>query len=371
MVDRIDNSFFNPTEQVSTSDVQQSTGTYKGQEVSVKTDATSLLSDSAEEVTFVASEKVETKLAKRKIQNNKDIKSSATQQAEYFIKKLPDIGNIEKLKEFLLDLKANNFKNRDQVLQEAGKFFKDFSHQFAALSFINEEIKDDEDFAELAGFVQEAISGLLEEHGSEIRATLNIADAVIPAREQGLGDTKELRQFYKDTILDYEDITKTFKDIKEKYPDENLFKSIDFLMTAIGADLTASDSSISKTELQKINDDIFQLRLLGNIHDDCSRLLNKMQKEFRLSFNTDSIGLMSSLLEFKEQKSLLDTTVFRFADTTISGDIEAKIYFLRELKDLAAKIPVKAFDNLEDREKLLTTIQSALDIAINKEEEML
>ncbi len=83
------------------------------------------------------------------------------------------------------------------------------------------------------------------------------------------------------------------------------------------------------------------------------------------------IELLSKLLEFKEQRSLLDTTVFKFADEAIPGSIEAKIYFLREFKELAAKIPIKAFDNLEDREKLLSTIQSALDLAINKEDEML
>ncbi len=282
MVDRIDSPFSTNTQNfdIEPDRVGDITGSYKGQEVSVKSDASSMIADSAEEVTFAASEKVETKLAKRKIKGNKELSSGATEQAENFIKKLPDIGNVEKLKDFLVNLKSKDIKDSGQAREAAKEFFKDFSHQYAALEFVKEAIKDDDDAKELLEIVDKATGELLEEHGPEIRSALNISEDVINATKDGLGDTQEVRDFYRDTVLDYDGISQTFKDIQTKYKDEGMFKAIDFLMSSIGSDLSSGNPSISSTELKKINDDVFQLRLICNLHSDCQALINKINKEF-------------------------------------------------------------------------------------------
>ncbi|HET6467206.1 MAG TPA: TyeA family type III secretion system gatekeeper subunit [Geminicoccaceae bacterium] len=51
--------------------------------------------------------------------------------------------------------------------------------------------------------------------------------------------------------------------------------------------------------------------------------------------------------------------------------IEAEIYFLRELADVARALPLRLFKESDQRERLVDAVQEALDDAIRREEEML
>ena len=48
--------------------------------------------------------------------------------------------------------------------------------------------------------------------------------------------------------------------------------------------------------------------------------------------------------------------------------LEAKIFFLTELKKMVRAIPLKVFEDLDQREKLLSVIQETLDSMIELEE---
>ena len=48
---------------------------------------------------------------------------------------------------------------------------------------------------------------------------------------------------------------------------------------------------------------------------------------------------------------------------------ESRIYFLRELKQLVRRIPIKAYEQPENREIVLDVIQEAMDSLIAREEE--
>lgn len=53
----------------------------------------------------------------------------------------------------------------------------------------------------------------------------------------------------------------------------------------------------------------------------------------------------------------------------VGNDLEAEIYLLRELTDVARAMPLKLFADLESRERLIDAIQEALDDAVSREEE--
>lgn len=53
----------------------------------------------------------------------------------------------------------------------------------------------------------------------------------------------------------------------------------------------------------------------------------------------------------------------------VGNDLEAEIYVLRELTEIARALPLKLFADLESRERLIDAIQEALDDAVTREEE--
>lgn len=53
----------------------------------------------------------------------------------------------------------------------------------------------------------------------------------------------------------------------------------------------------------------------------------------------------------------------------VGNDLEAEIYVLRELTEIARAMPLKLFADLESRERLIDAIQEALDDAVTREEE--
>jgi type III secretion protein W len=53
----------------------------------------------------------------------------------------------------------------------------------------------------------------------------------------------------------------------------------------------------------------------------------------------------------------------------VGNNLEAEIYVLRELTEIARAMPLKLFADLESRERLIDAIQEALDDAVDREEQ--
>lgn len=81
--------------------------------------------------------------------------------------------------------------------------------------------------------------------------------------------------------------------------------------------------------------------------------------------------LMKELLALKDQRFVDAAAVRRVADQFNLTDIEQTIYFLRELHGIVRRLPLKIFRDDEDRLRLVSAIQEALDVAVDEEEEEL
>ena len=120
MTERIDSSvhFNQSLGRTNESTLRSTEGQYRGQKVA-KLDIQSLIADAAEEMTFSASEKIEKKLSKRKIGREAGVKSRAMQQAEAYLKKLPDNLTKEKVQAFVDQLKKQGNVSPKQISQKA------------------------------------------------------------------------------------------------------------------------------------------------------------------------------------------------------------------------------------------------------------
>ncbi|CAM2065494.1 type III secretion system gatekeeper subunit SctW [Sulfidibacter corallicola] len=349
----------------------QAMGQMRGQRVAQVKDAASMVADAAEEMTFSASEKVEKKLKSRKV-TVRGVRANALEKAEFYLKQLKQMDKPEQLDKFMSHLKKMGDMNPEQLRQEVGKFFKDVSQQYGAMQYAKEMLSAEGGHEELVASLQEAMEQAMEEDGPAIRAGFNVSEDAAEFSSQGLRDTQQLRDFYRDTVLKYEGFHETYNEILENHGDEDFQKAIEFLIRAVGSDLQSKGPSISHVELKRVIDDLYSLEMLGNIHRNCAELLEKIRRAYRLTPKTKTKEFMTRLMGLKAEKWLRSDHVAKFAQAVGITVIEAQIYFLRELGGMIKELPLKVFDDdLESREKLIDATQEALDEAIDKEEEML
>ena len=79
--------------------------------------------------------------------------------------------------------------------------------------------------------------------------------------------------------------------------------------------------------------------------------------------------LMIGLLRLGEQSWIGPSDIRGLVRPLALANIEAEIYLLRELGEVARMIPLKIFRDPEDRLRLVDAVQQALDDAIEREEE--
>jgi type III secretion protein W len=408
MTDRIDSNIqaFRDLRDPGRAPASAATGRYRGEQVTQQARVESPIQDAAEELTFSASETVEKrkkKLASRKTGRQSMMSAKARELAQTLIKKLPDLGKAEKLRRFFEHLKQNRHMTPRQMRQEAGKFFKDVSHQHAALSFCIDMAAREGGGKEMAAALDGALESLMEEHGPQVRAGLNISAVAKEIAAKGFSDVQELRDFYRDTVLQHEGLNDLFKGIAESldlyvcpvcgytcrrkppdicptcggggqdfvYNETEFLTAVEFLIKAVGGDLQSRGPSISSVELKKIIDDLYQVEVLGNVHRSCFDLRSKIHKSFRINLPGTPIDLMGQILTMQAQTWHQSDDILNFSATAAIRDLEAKIYFLRELVTLIKTIPLKVYPDADSRFKIITAAQEALDTAIEMEEEAL
>lgn len=81
--------------------------------------------------------------------------------------------------------------------------------------------------------------------------------------------------------------------------------------------------------------------------------------------------LMQRVLPLMEERWVDGARIRAVVDQVQIRDIEARIYFLRELLGIIRRIPLKVYPDGESRTRLIDACQEALDAAIEEEEDEL
>lgn len=283
---RIDGAAFNPqmfthTEKLAEAAVAH--GEYKGEGVQQESKSVmSKIADAAEELTFVHSETQSKKLAERKSTTRKGgLDEAAMEKYQKYLQAVPDMGSPDKLAGLLESIKKKKPSPED-LRQQLGERYPDVSHQFAALQFLEEVLTQQKAPEADLATVREARRQLEQEKGPEIRAGLNVALEAHKYSEQGVGSQQELRDFYRDTVLKFEDAEQAFESILSQYGREKFGDAAEFLIRGIGHDIEAMGPSRDKEELHAINRGLKSVQHARNLYIAFDDLLNKMQKQFGL-----------------------------------------------------------------------------------------
>ncbi|HAO32837.1 MAG TPA: hypothetical protein DCQ84_07795 [Candidatus Competibacteraceae bacterium] len=343
-------------------------GEYRGEQVAAMPDAASLLDAAAEELTFSVSEQVEKDLSKRKIgEEQHDHRVQVQVMIEQYAKKLPDLP-IEKLKLFLTYLKSQPDLTAAQIRAEAKNRFGDVSHQYVALAFSRESLADAAHLGGLQTQLAAAIDGLLDEHGPAIRAGLNISVAAQTFADARLGDAGELRDFYRATALDFDHLSDAYGAIIARHGETDFAQALAFLLKAAGDDLSAKKPSTSTVELKAVVDELYRLELLSGLREQCHALVAALRARAAIRADYSPHALLQDILKIQAERAPSAHQVLAIGQAMGVEAVEAEIYFLRGLSELAREIPLKAYADPTQREKLRAAVQDALDDAIARED---
>ena len=355
----------------SSGQVAATEGSFRGERVQHVRNPAAELQDAAEELTFGESERVEKKLSRRKLRSGDGARSVAMEQAQKYLREVPDLERNQKLSEFVKSILARGRPpNPDELRQLAREFSDDATHQFLALASAKEQAVEQNADPALGAALDEAISTLEGESGPAIQAGLNVSAVAQRFADKEIGDIQQLRDFYREVVLDCEDINDAYQRVVKDHPGKSFDEAVRFMLKALGADLAAGTRTVSKVRLKQIMDDMYQLKSLNSVHEQCEDLIRRVQRNFDATpAATASRDVMSELLTAQNRAwQGADAFIHLPQKMGVRGD-DAEIYFLQGFKELVRFVPLKAFgDDMTKRDRVMNSVQLALDLAIDNED---
>jgi type III secretion protein W len=346
---------------------QAAEGSYRGETVRLQGDPLSLLKDAAEELTFAHSERVEQQeIGERKVEG-RFIGLPPPGAIEKLFDKLPDTGGAEKLREAVDRILKSGAGSPQQLLELAQQSYDDVSFQFLLLQEVRRQLEESGGDPGLARITEEALAQLEAAHGPEIRAGLNAAEAIAEFAQGDPARARELRQFYRDSVLGFEKIGDTYQALLGKFGVEGFPDGVAFLIKAAGDDLGAMGPSTPAPALKQILDDLYQLEVVSTVHERCSRLEQSMSRLYGERPSGTPQELAGELMSLTGDRSVSPQRIERLVDGLGVGEGEPRIALLRELKEIVRLIPLKVYQEPDQRELLRDAVQGALDTAIENE----
>ncbi|MDE0365560.1 MAG: type III secretion system gatekeeper subunit SctW [Gammaproteobacteria bacterium] len=346
-------------------------GSFRGEQVQHVRNPTAELQDAAEELTFGESERVEKKLSQRKLKSGAGIRSAVVEQAEKYLRDVPDLEKKQKLSDFARSiLEEGRPPGRDELRERARKFSNDPTHQFLALEFSREQAATGDADPALIEALDDAIAALQAESGPAIQAGLNVSPVAHRFAGRNVGDMQQLRDIYRDVVLDCRTINDAYERVVADHPGKSFDEAVRFMLKALGADLAASTGSVSKVRLRQIVDDMYQLKSLNSVHEQCEDLVRRVRRNFGAEPGPDAArDLVSELLTAQDRAwQGADAFAALPGKMGVQRD-DAGIYVLQGFKELVRFVPLKAFgDDMAKRDRVMISVQQALDAAIDTEE---
>jgi type III secretion protein W len=344
--------------------VDVSEGLFRGESVRIEQNATSLLADAAEELSFSASETVEKKLSERKEGRER---AKSLDKILLYVDQAGDMNRSE-LEELLKSLAAMKNAGAGQILELTKSLFKDPTNRHAALCYARNNLDkaglSREEAADLGTGLDAAISELERTEGCAINAGYNTAGTSAP----GLNlPPFTLRGLYRDTVIDFENYEKTFSSLLEKFGPEEFPKAVSYLIRALGSDMTALKPSGEPAALKQVMDGLYMVESLGTLYRNASDLL-KVAHNRHGSHGIREKDVLEPLLRYTSLPAPSSRQISTDMRFLVSDNAVRDAELTQGVRELARKMPHKLYASVEVRLAALTAFQELLDKAVDREE---
>jgi type III secretion protein W len=345
------------------------TGSLMGREA-VKVDSPmSLLADAAEELTFAADTTDKFELSDRK--ERRKTENSLIERVQLYQEMMHQAGKSREMDQLTQRLKL--MESREQVLGEASQRFPDPSDAWAALAESLATLeKEGAPEAVLAG-IRGAMTDLEQQSGPAIRA--GIYGALATSGVEGLGEADELRDLYRQTVLDFGNVNEVYAHVLERFGESGFGLAMDFLFRALGNDLGSDAPSMEKTHLEQVHGSLGQVRLLQSAHTLCDKMLERWESVHGVQGVRDGslkpMDLLGEIVALRNERFLGAMNIDKIAARAKAPDIEREVLFLQEMLNMTRSFPSQLFDGDQGRMKVLDAVQEAVDNAVAREDEFL
>ncbi|MFC4160060.1 type III secretion system gatekeeper subunit SctW [Chitinimonas lacunae] len=336
-------------------------GSWRGEALTLKNDANSILTDAAEEITFAHAERADAKrLQERKLEARRGPELLTLEQIAAYLHDMH--GQIpEKLVELAKQMLARGAKP-DQLAQA----LPDPAERFLALQYAARQGEKDGASAEQLDAIHEALAELEAEHGDRIHAGLNAAAAGRELGNPAAG--ARLRGAYQDMVLGQASLAATVKALLERFGSAEFARAVPLLMKALGDDLAAARPSREPQRLQAILDDLYQIEVAVTVLEHCQSLAATLAQRHGCK-QVDAQVLMQELIQLSSERWISASRFTALTDRFGVHEPTAQVALLFGLKLAAKDLPIKIFADQDSRQALLNAVQEALDQAIEREEE--
>lgn len=345
--------------QQSVAQAVQAHGNWNGMQVSVSQDFSSLLADAAEEMTFAASETVEKDVADRR-------KPEKQKKVEVVVPPTEEMAQMqhqmaERLAKLLAKAKAS--MGNPAAFRQALNDFPDPTERHAALLWIEEQLANQPSLASMAKMEKERLEA---EQAAAIQAGYNLYNVPDDA-EAGAGT-----DLYRRTVLGHATITGLLESILEKSGEGDFLTRVDYLARAVGVDLSATNPSTEKSELEAMNNELYHLRALANFTKEFSGELGRLREETgKPPLDNAGLRTLQFLCRVKDERLILADPLEPILALEGRKDPTYDVRALTGTFKLTHRLPHKLFIDNDARQRLLDAVQGRLDAAVDLEEELL
>lgn len=352
-------------------------GLFMGARVTQELSPLSLLADAAEELTFSLSESEESRLDERKE------KAAARERRAFdpFIeaaRKLAQEGGEKFGRQ--LDHLEKLFKSRNdaslaelmEALQRASgrpdreeQEVPDAADQFTLLAGLKDRLGDAHP---LAGTIDRVLDDLAAEQTFAVASGLAV-DLAAPDFAE-LGD-RDLRGAYRSVVADFASPRETLSSLRARFGENELNRGLDFLMTALGNELSSAQPSAEKSQLKALTGDLAVVRVLGIAHARCAAVLERLEKAHGVKSRMGSEELLDEVLAARDNQYAGGQDFQRMAQKAGTPDTEREVLFLQDLLQGLRDLPDLFYEGHDARQRLQGALQNAVDDAVRREDEEL
>lgn len=259
------------------------------------------------------------------------------------------------------------------LLQEvADEVGADPTEQYLALLDMAYRFQDDNAGGDPGGngeaAVWAAIEELAAEKGEQIRADLNTFEAT---RALPPGEAAALRVAYKDVVLASESLADAGRHVlsaSQGQTGEAFLRTLKTLIAALGHDLASIRSSTEPAKLKSLLTDLHHLETLATVVDRCNELGETLSKRHGAP-RLQATALASDLVALSGERWMDSMRVLRLSEQHgANHSLSTAVDLVTGMRNTLRDLPVWSFASSEARDSILEAAQDAMDAAIDREE---
>jgi len=322
----------------------------------------------SDDMSFVLGSTISKKLAQRKFSDDSRLQHSARRAARQASESSSGLVSLDELFDLFQFAQSTDEGQESEFFSGLAERFPDSSQQDAAIDFLLQFLESEQLDPELQDELRSRQQTLRDQHGPQIRAGFNVAQAVDSYSQEGLGESAQLRDFYREQVIGYTQPQDVYNRIMNQFGETRFEQAFEFLMQGLGSELQSSAPSIATEHLKAIVDDMSMVQVTRNLFLSLQTVVDRMQNVFGIRGGGTAQQFLTESLNLKNQRWIDESEIQQMARSAGVQTLEQRIYFLREMRQVIRELPDRAFHDNDDRNRVNDAFQLALDQAIAEED---